>query len=261
MARQPRKISETGVYHVVFRGVNHCHLFEEQKDFEKLLNILTKIKEDLSIEVYAYCLLDNHVHLLLKEASAGDISLVMKRLLTPYAFWFNRKYQRSGALIANRYKSECVTSNEYLLTLVRYIHQNPLLAGVTKRIDSYRYSSYLAYSKQRQSLVDTAFVLGMLADDRGTALRELIDFHDNLETADYSLSDKPRKNDRQVREEIAACLGGMEPNALCGLPKAARDPVLVSLKEKGFSIRQIERITGVPRNIIARARLPLKKEE
>jgi REP element-mobilizing transposase RayT len=253
MARQPRKLSETGIYHIVFRGVNHCHLFEEREDFEKLLGILTQIKEELSLEIYAYCLLDNHVHLLFKEASQGDISQVMRKLLTPYASWFNRKYQRSGALIANRYRSECVESDEYLLTLVRYIHQNPLLAGSTKRIDAYLWSSYGAYSKARPSLVDTALVLGMLSLENDQAKDAFISFHDNLESRDFSLPDKTMKSDEQIRQEIVSALGELNPSAVCGLPKIERTAVLSSLKKQGFSIRQIERVTGVSRGIVSNA--------
>jgi len=254
MTRNPRKISQTGVYHIVFRGVNHCHLFEGHEDFEKMLEILSKVKDEFSLKVYAFCLLDNHVHLLLKESSPGDISLVMKKVLSPYAFWFNRKYQRSGALIANRYRSECVEDDEYLLVLVRYIHQNPLLAGITRKIGSYRWSSYAAYSRAHPSLADTAFVLGMFSDNKDSARSEIIAFHNNLEDKDFSLSDRTAKSDEQARQEMVAFLRDLPPNAVCGLPREERNHVLASLRKQGYPIRQIERITGVSRKVISKAR-------
>lgn len=253
MARKLRRVSETGIYHIVFRGVNHCHLFEEDEDFTKLLDLLASAKEDLSLEIYAYCLLDNHVHLLIREQFPGDIVKAMRKLLTPYAYWFNKKYLRSGALIANRYRSECVESDSYLLSLVRYIHQNPLIAGITKRMETYRYSSYGEYTTGRKGLTDTRLVIGMFADDHDVAIELFKSFHALAEDKDFSLPDRERKNEHQVRDEICSILGDVNPNALSGMRKAERDDLLVSLRNQGFSIRQIERVTGVSRGIIARS--------
>jgi len=252
MARRLRTFSETGIYHIVFRGVNHCHLFEEDEDFAKFLDLFAKVKEDLSLEVFAYCLLDNHVHLLIKEQTLGDIIMAMRKLLTPYACWFNQKYLRSGALIANRYRSECVESDEYLLTLVRYIHQNPLKAGITKRLASYRYSTYRDYATGRQGLCDTDFVMSMFSDDQTQAVELFASFHAITDDRDFSLPEKKQKSESQIRQEILACLGDINPSALSGMPKAERNALLATLREQGFSIRQIERVTGVPRGIVAR---------
>ena len=105
MSRLARTISESGVYHILFRGVNQQNIFEEASDFEKLKETIATVKQDLHFEIYAYCFKNNHVHIVLKVKSLGDISLIMKRILTKYARWYNIKYGRSGALIANRYKS------------------------------------------------------------------------------------------------------------------------------------------------------------
>ena len=105
MSRLARAISESRVYHILFRGVNQQNIFEEAVDFEKLKETIAIVKTDLEFEIYAYCFMSNHVHIVLKEKNYGDISLIMKRILTKYARWYNIKYGRSGALIANRYKS------------------------------------------------------------------------------------------------------------------------------------------------------------
>ena len=154
MARQARRISKTGLYHIIFRGVNQCSLFEESEDFEKLLELLAIVKSDLGYKVHAYCLMNNHVHLFIHEQSPADITLIMKRVLCTYAYWFNKKYKRSGALIANRYKSTCVENDEYLLTLTRYIHQNPLNAGLVKDLEKYRWNSYRDYIKKRPRIIN-----------------------------------------------------------------------------------------------------------
>ena len=84
MARQARRISNTGLYHIIFRGVNHCNLFEEYKDYEKLLGILANVKSDLGYKIHAYCLMSNHVHLFVQEQSPADIVLIMKKVLGTY---------------------------------------------------------------------------------------------------------------------------------------------------------------------------------
>jgi len=265
MSRQARQFASSGIYHIVFRGVNHCHLFEAPDDFEKLLILLRAIKVELALEVYAYCLMSNHAHLIVKEKSPGDIVLAMRKLLGPYANWFNTKYERSGALIANRYKSECIEDDRYLLTLVRYIHQNPLTAGAARHIDGYRWSSYRDYyinncapnncmSNNCTTLTDTDFVLGIFADKHEKALAEFAFYHETLETRDYSNPEKQTNNEEDVREIIIRLLGGKEPSSVCGLPRDERDSLLVLMRNQGLSIRQIERATGVSRGIVAKVR-------
>ncbi len=164
MSRLARTISVSGVYHVLFRGVNQQNIFEENADYEKLKETISKVKEDLNFEIYAYCFMSNHVHIVLKEKNTGDISLIMKRILTKYARWYNIKYGRSGALIANRYKSVPVEIDEYFLHLIRYIHQNPIKAGIVDKVENYCYGSYSEYL-DKSNLTDTDFLLQMISLD------------------------------------------------------------------------------------------------
>ncbi|MDR0425073.1 MAG: transposase, partial [Clostridiales Family XIII bacterium] len=177
MGRQVRELSATGIYHVFFRGVNHCHLFEADTDFEKFMSIVETVKSKLPFDLYAYVLMSNHVHLLLHEAAIGDIALIMRKVLTQYAFWFNRKYGRSGALIADRYKSECVEDDAYLLSLTRYIHQNPINAGAAQSLESYRWSSYREYLAEAGVIAKTDFVLEMMTNGKQSALAKFVAFH------------------------------------------------------------------------------------
>ena len=173
MGRQARQLSRTGFYHVIFRGINRQHIFEEECDYSYLLRILGLLKAEMNFEIHAYCLMSNHVHLLLKENQIGDISLIMKRLLTKYAMSFNRKYQRSGALIASRYKSTPVEVDEYFIPLQRYIHQNPLRAGIVAKLEAYPFSSYREYV-HGGCMTDTAFSLSFLGRDEWLQLHQAI---------------------------------------------------------------------------------------
>jgi REP element-mobilizing transposase RayT len=255
MTRRPREISKTGCYHVVFRGVNHCYLFEERLDFEMFLDRLSAIKLVDSFEVYAYCLMSNHVHLLLKENGPGDISSVMRKTLTWYAGWFNRRYQRCGALIANRYKSQCVEDDSYLLALVRYIHQNPVLAGLSSSIEAYPWSSYGDYvgGLQEQALLtDTDFVLSMFSEDADGAVRSFVDFNNALAEGVFLPRDGIKMTEEELSKEIVEALGDVPAASVAGLPKAQRNTILAELRGRGFSIRKIERATGISRGVIAK---------
>ena len=204
------------------------------------------MKIDLAFEVHAYCLMSNHVHLLLREKRLGDISLIMKRLLTKYAMYFNRKYQRSGALIASRYKSVPVEADEYFIPLQRYIHQNPLKAGLVNNPEEYPFSSYREYLYGGK-LVDTAFALELLGRDEWIRLHQ-------VQTDDaFEISGKLSLNDGEIRRRIMQYTHGCEPHEIGSWTKAERNSMLRKLKEAGLSIRQIERATGISRGVVAKS--------
>ena len=246
MGRLARQLSSSGFYHVVFRGINHQHIFEDESDYTYFLKALQYLKGDLVFEVHAYCLMSNHVHLLLREKQLGDISLIMRRLLTKYAMYFNRKYQRSGALIASRDKSVPVEVDEYFIPLQRYIHQNPLKAGLVSKLDEYFFSSYREYLFGG-GLVDTAFTLELI--DR----EEWICLHQVQANDFFEVSGKLSVNDEEIRRKIMFYTNGREPNEIGTWKKTERDSMLRKLKEARLSIRQIERVTGISRGVVARS--------
>ncbi|WP_378954891.1 transposase [Pelosinus sp. sgz500959] len=245
MSRQARELSATGFYHIVFRGINHQHLFEEESDFKYFLEALQHIKNEMAFEIHSYCLMSNHVHLLIREKQIADISIIMKRLLTKYVMYFNRKYQRNGALIASRYKSISVDVDEYFIPLIRYIHQNPLKAGIVTRMEDYIYSSYREYLYGR-SLTDTAFSLELVGRE------EWIRLHNIFEEENFEVSGTKHMTEEEIRRKILICTGGIEPNQIASWPKSERNTIVTKLREEGLSIRQIERATGISRGIVAK---------
>jgi REP element-mobilizing transposase RayT len=255
MGRRARKISLSGIYHAVFRGVNHCYLFEEDSDYEKFLTVLSQTKAAIPFGLYAYCLMPNHVHLLLREDGPGDLSALMHRVLVHYAGWFNRKYARSGALVANRFKSECVDSDAYLLAALRYIHQNPVVAGIAKDVAGYRWSSYNGYIRGTDAILDTGLVLGMFSDGREAATKGFCEFHQMFDGKERMPSEGKLRTAEQVLAGIRAVLGDVPPSAVAAIAdKKERDRLLCLLRDKGFSIRQIERATGISRGVVAGCR-------
>ena len=245
MSRQARQLSDSGFYHIVVRGINHQHIFEDESDYAYFLKVLSKLKIELVFEIHAYCLMSNHVHLLLKEKCLGDISVIMKRLLTKYVMYFNRKYQRSGALIASRYKSIAVEVDEYFIPLQRYIHQNPLRAGLVTKIEDYPYSSYNEY-RVGGEFVTTALTLGMIERDEWIRIQQLVT--DEM----FEASGHIHLADEEVRRKIMRLANVSEPYEIGTWEKHKRDVMLQKLKTEGLSIRQIERATGISRGAIAK---------
>lgn len=206
-----------------------------------------QLKTEMIFELHAYCLMSNHVHLLIKEAQVGDISLIMKRLLTKYAMYFNKKYERNGALIASRYKSVPVEVDEYFIPLIGYIHQNPVKAGMVDKPKEYRFSSYQDYMTGG-GLTDTAFSLGLLGQD------EWMKLHQILSNDSFDVSGKRSLSEEEIRRRIMLWTKGREPHEVAGWPKSARDDLIRQLREKeALSIRQIERATGISRGVIAKS--------
>ncbi len=136
MPRKAREKSETGIYHVMIRGIDRREVFLEDEDKIKFINNLEKAKRTGEFELCGYCLMDNHIHLLIKEKE--DIGTSIKRITVGYVGWHNRKYERTGHLFQNRYLSECINTESYLITVLRYIHQNPVKAKMVESVEEYQ---------------------------------------------------------------------------------------------------------------------------
>ena len=252
MPRKPRQLSNTGIYHIVLRGVSSCCLFEDASDFYRFLDLLRQSKVKHKNQILAYCLMDNHVHLLLREETTGSVFKAMQGLLSQYASWFNRKYHRSGALIANRYKSEGIESDRHLMAAIRYIHQNPLNAHMVEKLERYRWSSYRDYLKDRPENTDTRFILDNFSHDHYEAVKLFIAFHQTENSQGWQEPGDVKINDVLLREMIFDSLEGANPNMIIGLPKPQRNDLIRRLRDNGLSTRQIERITGISRGVISR---------
>jgi hypothetical protein len=118
--------------------------------------------------------MDNHIHLLVKE-TAEPISVGIKRICGRFVFWFNKKYDRCGHLFQERYKSEAVENDTYFLTVLRYIHQNPVKAGIVKNIPDFKWSSYHLYIG-KPIITDSDFALSIFSPDRKKAIKLIVAF-------------------------------------------------------------------------------------
>ena len=124
MVRKRRELSETGMYHVMARGINHQRIYEDGDDYNKFKELLCKYKDEFQFDILAYCFMDNHFHLVMKEKEMFDLSMIMERLLSQYVSWFNCKYHRSGSLITDRFRSKPIQKDDYFWAVIAYIHNN-----------------------------------------------------------------------------------------------------------------------------------------
>ena len=159
MPRTARQRCESGYYHVILRGIGKQILFGEEEDNDSFIATVQRYQQELGFGRVAWCLMENDVHMLVHDMR-GEFDLIMKKIAGSYAMYYNRKYDRSGHLFQDRYMSEALESDEYLLTVVRYIHRNPEKAGIAE-VGEYRWSSYAGYVSPCGTL-DNAMVLEMI---------------------------------------------------------------------------------------------------
>lgn len=141
MSRSARLISIDYPHHVVQRGNNKAAIFLEREDWEIYCILLKRYTKKWSSLISAYCLMTNHIHLLIRPKNLDSLAKCMQGVDQCYAMHFNKKYAKTGRLWENRYYSSIVDSDEYLWTVARYIEQNPVTANMVKRPEDYPYSS------------------------------------------------------------------------------------------------------------------------
>ncbi len=168
MPRGPRLDYADALHHVMARGIEKREIFSCDRDREDLLNRLERLVDETATSIFAWCLIPNHFHLLLRSGPAG-LSPFMRRLQTGYAVSFNKRHRRVGHIFQNRYKSIVVEEDRYLLQLVRYLHLNPLRAGLVKdlrALEAFPWSGHSVLLGRREAAwQDTRYVLGQFGRD------------------------------------------------------------------------------------------------
>ena len=237
MPRKARKISQSGIYHVMIRGINRQDLFESDEDRAQFLEIIDLCKTISAFELFAFCLMSNHVHLLIRIMDE-PLDAVIKRIGVRYVQWYNKKYDRTGHLFQDRYKSENVEDNQYLLTVLRYIIQNPMKAGLEDEPGSYPWTSYQAYCEGRGKVTDTKYISEMFPSRevlipflKEPVKERVLDFTDRISDEDA----------KALMSRLTSCRTVAEFQAQKGTKQ--REDVLELLRS-GLSPKQITRLTG-----------------
>ncbi len=245
MPRGARQFSTSGYMHLIIRGNGKQILFEDWEDHHFFLSILEKYCMETEVKILAYCLMDNHVHLLVHDQD-NNSSRMMQKIGVSYSGYYNRKYEKTGHLFQDRFKSEAIEDEAYLLTVFRYILNNPKKAGICSAA-AYEWNSFPLYDA-RDSFVDTS-KLRELIGDRKSYLAFMDVEDEDEECMEYDRADH---SDEWAKHIIQKYLNIESGTAIQEYNRNKRNAALKILREKGMSVRQIERFTGINRGIIQR---------
>jgi len=257
MSRQARKLSETSTYHIMIRGNERRKIFLDNMDRKIFIDTLqTKIKAGEG-KLFAFCLMDNHVHILLGEGNE-TIASIMKRLNVSYVMYFNKKYKRVGHLFQDRFKSEVIETDSYLLEAIRYIHNNPVKAGIISKAADYKWSSYRLYKSDSDGIIDKEFILSMFSDNTKKAIllfEEFTEKYSNMELLEHDERDHEEirvAEDQEARVIINEYLHHKnltKDNLISN--KNIRNELILELRNKsGLSIRRIAELLEINRGIV-----------
>lgn len=260
MPRQPRRKSCSNVYHCMLRGINKQDIFFDKKDYLEFRNIIKKTKKIFSYKLYSYVLMPNHVHLEIKD-ERQKLSQIIHSIATSYANYFNKKYKRVGHLFQNRFKSRNVEDLYYMFNLVRYIHQNPVKAGICE-IDKYKWSSYSEYFKNENiedAIVDIEEILLLFSPKANNVKKEFFEFNrktfkfqNSVELLEYEMRNK--LTDEEVIYFINNEIGIENIQEIQKYNINYRNEIIRRISEiKGITQSQIARILGVTVRIVQKA--------
>jgi len=274
MPRKARKHSSSGVYHIIFRGVNKQNIFEDDDDHSMFLVMLKECCTTIPLpgepveeclRIYMHVEMSNHIHLLVREILTADdkrrlnsslydgqkigISLTMHRLARKYSMWFNKKYGRTGHLFQDRFNSEPVEDNNYFLTCFRYIARNAYKAGMVSDPDDYRWSGWYDFihpTSDQPTSSDSILQHWSLPE-----LRQLVHSEPDGKVMDF---EEPKKSmdDKQLKEIMEEMCGCSSVSEFQKIDKQTQEIVVYHLLLNGAGQMQIVRNTGLSREIVRR---------
>ena len=254
MPRPPRLYSKSKVYHIILKGIDNQDIFYDDQDREFFLKQVSITKQEYNYKLYSYCLMSNHVHMIIKCQDVF-LSKSIQSLLVRYVYYFNKKYKRNGPLVQNRFKSKQIENLQYFIDVCRYVHRNPENAGI-ELTQNYEWSSYKEYTG-RKRIVDRNVLLHYYNDDISKFIEDTIKNVNEKNIEDYIEYELIGKlNDEQLTEVI---IKKFKIENICDVPnffKINDEEVL----EK--CIREIKNIPGTNKNQVARVtRLGRKRIE
>jgi len=265
MPRQARVKSDFGIYHIMFRGNNKQNIFLDDEDRLQMISLLEnlprqydyvtgKLLESKNCDFFAYCLMSNHVHILMRELDE-DVDHAMKRLLTRYAHYFNGKYSRVGHVFQDRYRSEPCNDIGYFMVLFRYIHQNPVKAHISQSVAEYPWSSWNEFVNCGKDIeYAEGEVFTNVCNVRATLNRFPIGelaflVNEPLPDDTDCIDDNQKMRIHHSEEEVVSLLGEMwhvdSPSDFENLSGECQHEIIHELNRRGVTYRQIARHTGL----------------
>ena len=246
VGRRPRALAESGYYHITMRGNGKQILFEDAADHKVFLDYLSDALDKSQVDLHAWCLMSNHAHLVATDTE-NELSTVMRSLCARFAMRFNRSNGHVGHVFEGRFESFPIENETYLLRAVRYVHNNPVTAGLCVSPGDYPWSSYGEYVGESW-LVNPAVVLDLLDGVEGFK-----SFSEEKEDPGFRPEQRHFISDEEAMAVALRVLGGVSPSELKSLPKEVRNEALRELRAAGLTVKQLQRLTGLGKNTITRA--------
>lgn len=253
MPRKPRILSSTGIYHIILRSVNQHIIFEEDSDYQKFLFILSDCKKKYDIDIYAYCLMDNHIHLLLNIPS-DQLSSFFQSLGAKFVRWYNNKYVRSGHLFQERFHSSVIESERAFLSALIYIHNNPVKANMCRYASEYRWSSISAYYDAKNPLVNVSFAYN-IAGSKDSLLHFFAKETDSPENPLFENDHRDTNHfltDEKALNIFKSVTHLLSPSDVVNLEKVKRNEYVRMLKKEGLTIKQLARVMDISTTTVKR---------
>ncbi len=252
MPRYARQRHEKGIHHVVVQGKRLEQVFEKDAEKELYLETLLKYKAKTGVKLYAFCILENHAHLVIEETPDESVSSFMRRIGVSFSYWYRQRYDLpvGEVLFRGRYLSEPLETEDAILAVVRQIHQEPVRAGLTDRMENYYWSSYRFYLKPG-NLVDRRLILDSLHFGGG-----YVSYMEKEAEPVHMLEEVPLKYGRTDDEAAALIQVRLQEAGYVSLEQLDMDERKNFLSRLKYvdevSIQQLSRVTGVNRGYIQR---------
>lgn len=245
----------------MLRGNERKDIFLDNQDKTRFLNGIEAKSQDIAFSIYAYCIMDNHVHLLI-SAPEQELGAIIKGIAVRYASFYNWKHNRVGHVFQDRFKSEPIEDDQYLLTAVRYIHNNPVKAEIVENPADYKWSSYTQYLKPiSRGWLDTEFVLNIIDADRKNALREFELFSREIDNINF-IDIEDSKNIRTIEEGREYLLDlllerytGLTIEQIKEDPQKRAEIIRLLHANTRLSQRVIAYLLGIKKNIVERVEI------
>ena len=169
MPRKSRELIGSVFMHNMVQGINKEYIFQKEIQKNKYIRLIKKYSEKYKILIISYCIMDNHAHILTYSENINNISLFMKETNTEYAIYYNKSNNRVGYVFRNRFNSKIIYNQEYLLKCIKYIHMNPVKAGITEKEEEYKFSSSSYYINKKN---ENSEILNLVFKSKGNFIHE-----------------------------------------------------------------------------------------
>lgn len=252
MPRKARIISSTGIYHIILRSVNQQIIFEEDSDYHKFLHILFDCQKKYDFDIYAYCLMSNHIHILINDKNCR-LSSIFQSIGTRFARWYNQKYLRFGHLFQERFISRPVENSQYFLYVIMYIHNNPVKSDLCRFATDYKWSSAGAYYGRKDLMVDTSlaeFIVG----SKELLLKSFARPDPDYDEVDFIQTGvQPRYYIDEMALAIFKTITNCKsPSDIQHMSKTVRNEMIRELSRNSLSYNQIARFCGITKSTVYR---------